>query len=538
MLFRSGGIILPRGTSIIGLDLRKTKIRPLYIPDPQDDYIPASSIFNVTGTCYFSTFTFLDADNTRTAYKNYTGNGYVPNFSHHKLTAFVYADGVNNVKIASSDTGLTDLQMYYNKLSLIYGSTSGRALIPYPTNNDFEPSVDEYRIVGNLSANPIGITSIRAGDGVISSPTVTVTTSSSHGLYVDSPILISGVGIDTSSYNGSFTVSGVTGLTTFTYTSISSPTNPLPDYSTYLQNSQVIIEADSVSSASPYIFSCSLRSVYGMCGMHADGSKATGFKSMVVAQFTGISLQKDDNAFLDYDASSKSYKTNDTSSNAPLHTYGSSLYKPTYENYHVKASNGAFIQCVSIFAIGYARQFVADTGGDMSITNSNSNFGANALSSLGFRQDAFNRDNQGYITHIIPPKEVTTAENVVNWLSLDVPTTISAATTSRLYLYGYNSQTLAPPYQIDSYRIGARANGTLNLTVTVGASQTTYSAPILMPSPTGATFSAKKISVVGRAAGINSISNDTFTLTSNHNFYNGEKVRVIVIQEKHQIIFC
>jgi hypothetical protein len=28
----------------------------------------------------------------------------------------------------------------------------------------------------------------------------------------------------------------------------------------------------------------------------ADGDKATGFKSMVVAQFTGIGLQKDDNA--------------------------------------------------------------------------------------------------------------------------------------------------------------------------------------------------------------------------------------------------
>jgi hypothetical protein len=29
--------------------------------------------------------------------------------------------------------------------------------------------------------------------------------------------------------------------------------------------------------------------------------KATGFKSMVVAQFTGIGLQKDDNAFVLYD---------------------------------------------------------------------------------------------------------------------------------------------------------------------------------------------------------------------------------------------
>ena len=28
---------MPRGTSIIGLDLRKTKLRPLFVPDPPDD---------------------------------------------------------------------------------------------------------------------------------------------------------------------------------------------------------------------------------------------------------------------------------------------------------------------------------------------------------------------------------------------------------------------------------------------------------------------------------------------------------------------
>ena len=33
----NGGIIIPRGTSIVGLDLRKTKIRPKYVPNPTDD---------------------------------------------------------------------------------------------------------------------------------------------------------------------------------------------------------------------------------------------------------------------------------------------------------------------------------------------------------------------------------------------------------------------------------------------------------------------------------------------------------------------
>ena len=51
-----------------------------------------------------------------------------------------------------------------------------------------------------------------------------------------------------------------------------------------------------------------------MCGMEADGNKATGFRSMVVAQFTGIGLQKDDNAFVKYNQAKPSTGTYDDSS--------------------------------------------------------------------------------------------------------------------------------------------------------------------------------------------------------------------------------
>ena len=44
-----------------------------------------------------------------------------------------------------------------------------------------------------------------------------------------------------------------------------------------------------------------------MQGMHADGKKATGFRSMVVAQFTAVSLQKDDRAFVKYNPTNRSY---------------------------------------------------------------------------------------------------------------------------------------------------------------------------------------------------------------------------------------
>ena len=65
-----------------------------------------------------------------------------------------------------------------------------------------------------------------------------------------------------------------------------------------MSGSSLALVSDTVTSASPYIFNISLRSVYGMSGMLADGARATGFKSMVVAQFTGIGLQKDEKAFV------------------------------------------------------------------------------------------------------------------------------------------------------------------------------------------------------------------------------------------------
>jgi hypothetical protein len=88
-----GGVIVPRGTSLVGIDLRKTRIRPTYIPDPQNSNIERTAVFRVTGICYFWQFSVLDADPNGTCYKDYTTNRYVPNFSHHKLTVFEYAEG-------------------------------------------------------------------------------------------------------------------------------------------------------------------------------------------------------------------------------------------------------------------------------------------------------------------------------------------------------------------------------------------------------------------------------------------------------------
>ena len=69
--------------------------------------------------------------------------------------------------------------------------------------------------------------------------------------------------------------------TVFKYNVQNSPSNALPSVS----GSTVALTIDTVTSASPYIFNISLRSVFGMNGLLADGSKASGFASMMVAQF-------------------------------------------------------------------------------------------------------------------------------------------------------------------------------------------------------------------------------------------------------------
>jgi hypothetical protein len=524
-----GGVIVPRGTSIVGLDLRKTKIRPKYIPNPSNDNIERSSIFRVTGGCYFWQFSMFDADPNGQCFLDYTSNLFVPNFSHHKLTCFEYADGVNAVNIEDEfqtySTDRTDLDMYYEKVGIAYGQSSGRPIEPdYPSVGlDIQPKIDEYRIVGS-TGQLVGISSIRAGNGVTPTTTITVTTTTAvDGLDVDTPFRIEG--ITAVGYSGQFVVTSKLSDTQIVYTVQNAPIVALPS----VTGSSLSLSSDTVTSASPYIFNISLRSVYGMCGALADGSKASGFKSMVVAQFTGIGLQKDDNAFVLFNQDSGAYDDTTVPGNETISNNSRAVFKPEYKNFHIKATNDAFVQNVSIFAIGFAEHFVVESGGDMSITNSNSNFGAKALVASGFRNTAFPQDDVGYITHIIPPRELPGTETTaIEFNAIDVLRTSSVTgvgSTGNLYLYNETNSDVPPENVIEGYRVGAKVNDTINVLVSYAGSVTEYSSRIVMPGSQSS--SEKKFYVNQSSTGINSITSNIFTLTSNHTFFNGESIRIL-----------
>jgi len=529
----NGGVVVPRGTSIVGLDLRKTKIRPKYVPNPTDSAVPNSAIFRITGACYFWQFCIFDGSTEGTVYTDpadfSVNNKSVPTFSHHKLTCFEYADGVNEY----NGTGLTDLDMYYAKLSNAFNLASGRDIDQkYPADPlGFEKQRPEWEIVGAFAADPIKISTIESGSGGTASSQVTVKTLVPHEFTAGTPIKISGV--SPVEYNISTKVQSIsaTDPTVFTYLLPSFPPNLATPGNA--SSGFVTIETDTVSGASPYIFNISLRSVYGMNGMLADGSKASGFRSMVVAQFTGVSLQKDDRAFVKYNPTNRDYSDNITISRvagATLSSQSSSLgtvyhldplsiYRSGWESSHIKATNDAFIQIVSVFAIGFNKHFDAETGADLSITNSNSNFGQISLTSAGFKKEAFDKDNKAFITSIIAPRAIVEDEQDIDWISLDVGITTNTTINpgqNRLYLFGFTSQDDVPPTLTQGYRIGARVSDKLYFKNT--ATGIEYSANILMSD--GVTSSVKEYAVSSRP------SPNQFTLGT-HNIQTGEKVIIL-----------
>ena len=535
----NGGVIIPRGTSLVGLDLRKTKIRPKYVPNPTDTAALSTAIFKITGACYFWQFTIFDGNESGTVYTDptdfSTNNQSKPTFSHHKVTCFEYADGINTFDQFSA---LTDLDIYYSKLTNAFNRASGRDIDnKYPAApKSFAPQRPEFEIVGAFATDPLNITSIESGDGATPGQQVTVTTSVPHNLTGGTPVKIRGVNVP--DYNISTKVSSVITTTQFTYllpfVRPNLPAGAAGGLSS--ANAQVLVETDTVTGASPYIFNISLRSVFGMQGMHADGAKATGFKSMVVAQFTAVSLQKDDRAFVKYDATNRTYsgiqfskqtgellssESSSTNPNTVYHLDQEANYRKGFRTSHIKVSNDAVVQVVSVFAIGFHSHFNMINGADASITNSNSNFGTFALAAEGFKKEAFAKDDKGFVTSVITPRSVVTTDQKIEFLQIDIDG--SKTDESKIYFFGQTALTEPPSGIAQGFRIGARVGE--KLYIDKGGS--TFQATVVMSDGTmvGTTDTSQK-SYKATHSATTATAKSVFTINGAHKLQNGESIRV------------
>jgi hypothetical protein len=317
-----GGVLLPRGVSLCGPDLRKTTIRPTWVPAAANeaaDYSNRRGMLKITGTGYFFGFTVMDKVGEKR--------------SHHLLDAFHFASKA-------------ELDPFYAKCFSAVGTGADLAAALTVTRST------EFEIVG-----PIDIAD-----------------------------------------------------------------SPKPEW-------------DTTASASPYIFNCSIRSDYGLGGAFMDGAKVKGLKSMVCANFTGVSLQKDMSSWQRY-----------VNGNWTTTTYAQYIatdpdsirMNPARLSRHISAINNCFIQEVSVFAIGQGVHHFTDTGGEITVTNSNSSFGGCAAISRGYNTIAFPQDRNWTVSRLRVP--VNLGEKVGNIRRIFLGT-IDAITSTRI--------TLASPLAID-----------------------------------------------------------------------------------------
>ena len=296
----SGGLILPRGCSLVSLDLRKSILTPDVVPCPvsetkaNDVRMP---ILLTTGEGYYYGMTFMDC----------------PTYprSHHLLTCF---EGASKA----------ELDAFYKKIDEKFGN-----------DIDFSEYINtderEYEIVGPQPKNPTEV-------------------------------------------------------------------------------------VDTTDSASPYIYNCSIRSKLGLCGIDYDGSKVGGFRSLVTAQFTGVSLQTDQNAYEVYIEAVDGWREPKNYQEVIETDPNNVRMKPEWGHFHIRATNRAVIQEVSVFAIGQNVHHWTRSGGEITITNSNSNFGGCAALSEGYHEFAQPQDTNWAPKGIYRARDPFEKTQSVEWI--------------------------------------------------------------------------------------------------------------------------
>ena len=280
--------------------------------------------------------------------------------------------------------------------------------------------------------------------------------------------------------------------------------------------------------------------------MHADGAKASGFRSMVVAQFTAISLQKDDRSFVKYNKKARRYdginyptvrgaelsaQSSSTNTATVYHLDPDAIYRPGWDTTHIKMSNDAVIQIVSVFAIGFNQHFAAVNGADASITNSNSNFGQFSLLSIGFKNDAFTKDDQGFVTQTITPNNAYNPETdeveSIDWTNIDFDLTRSLNSPNKLYLTGFKNSEDKPPTITQGYRLGANYNELLIQPVADETATPPTAQIRMLDLPITPTQNLAVGQFIGRKVYpvLSGPINSVLTIPS-HGLMNGEKIRI------------
>jgi len=422
-----GGVILPRGISIVGMDLKKCEIRPTYIPTYLNPNFPVasagtdqpiSSIFKWAGNTYLNNFSVADKVAERNidsvAPASSTNNTAVFHSARPHGLNLGDAVTVNFAATVDQTTGTFTAGTYYaNPLDVYTFSLSSTPLttgvvvsyVQFSTLPTFS-SNDNYKfIVTNTlySAHRLR---------VVTNASLTELANYYTKIQKAFPAFFGGKVTE-----GLFLVSEGE-------TVIVGPTqNPYPNN----------VGSNTVANSSAYANQVNLRSQFGMCWGDFDGDLVTGFRSVVLNACTAVSLQNDPVAYeiyttltdpqtgtttqkwwtlteatyLSYPLAQRPASIVDTpvadqlallnSTSIPNiryyfrnlvsedgKSYGIVDINKDFRHFGFRAQNSAYLQAQSVYTVGPAVGVWALNGGLISLTNSTSNFGSIAFKSEGF----------------------------------------------------------------------------------------------------------------------------------------------------------
>jgi hypothetical protein len=420
----TGGVIVPFGISIVGMDLKKSVIIPSYVPSYKNFFFPEefqgsnqpiTSILKCSGNTYLSNFSVTDKNSFSEIVEIFEKNSFAA-FESERPHGFELNDKAQITFSANVDqsTGnflageyyIIPIDTFRFYLSTgIQGNEGSEPYVPFVDMPDFSgaggpklkasvtlKSAHRLRALGNVSKSEIGdfFTKVQRAFPF---------------------------------YFGGRVTDGKEIVNSGDYIIVGPAENNYPDN----------ISSNTTKNSSLYANQVNLRSEYGMCWGDFDGSIVGGFKSVVVNASTAVSLQNDPNVYEIYATlineqnqverrwwnltqatflSTPSEKRPATIAdvlvsdqlnllnNTPINNiryYYQNLTEPSenkslgivdtdidFRHFGFRVSNGAYGQFQSIYTIGPAIGVWALNGGTCNLTNSTSNFGSIAFRAEGF----------------------------------------------------------------------------------------------------------------------------------------------------------
>lgn len=420
----SGGVVLPSGITITGMDLKKSIICPTYVPTYLNPFFSG---------------VYQGVNQPITSVLKCSGNSYINNFSADDKISYSEVISLSNsnshaVFITKRPHGLG----FNDEVQINLNPRVDQSTGTFVSGSYYAVPIDSFRFFlspgSQLLENSetyVDFSELPKTEG-ITGPLMTVRLSlkSAHRLRLTSNISLEELGDyytkvqrAFSTYFGGRVTDGQTIVNSGDYVIVG------PTSANYPENES----SNTVKNSSFYANQVNLKSEYGMCWGDFDGSIVEGFKSVIANSCTAVCLQNDPSVYEIYttlvnengvseqkwwnltqakylslpieerpgnlaevSAEAQLDLLNSTPINNIRYYYQNLTESTTNENIGIvdiekdfrhfgfRVRNGAYAQLQSIYTIGLAIGVWALNGGVCNLTNSTTNFGSVSFKAEGF----------------------------------------------------------------------------------------------------------------------------------------------------------